>query len=125
MIYVRCYLGHGVFYISNGQYGTISTDETVEKKFVLEPEQDYEVVCSGVASEWRDIANNPVRDCPNNGGVCQDKSVAGEAGLVFSGGDAPFEYVCRVNFDREDHFHTILFLHEDTGSYKGGSMLVE
>ena len=105
-----------MFYISNGVYGTISTDESKVKQFVLEAGLDYTAVCSGEHSLWVDRDLRAVPDCPDNGKVCQDTSGAEGSGLMFNEVAAPFEYDCRVNVDREYHIHTIQFLSVDTGN---------
>ncbi|KAI6660672.1 Down syndrome cell adhesion molecule-like protein Dscam2 isoform X2 [Oopsacas minuta] len=107
--------GHGVYYISNGEYGTISTEETgIPKQLILKPDQLYRVICSGEAPEWRDDVHNIyIGVCNGVRDVCQEVVSEVEAGLLFEESAAPFEYVCRVNIDLTHHSHNILFLPED------------
>ena len=76
-------------------------------------------MCSGESSQWIDPSTNDVPKCPSSGRisgeVCQDE-LKGASGLLFNEVDAPFEFMCKVNIERGNHYHTIQFLSDDTGS---------
>ena len=98
-----------MYYESEGEYGTVSINETRDSQLILQASRAYRVFCSGSAIYWRDMHTNSVPSCPQTG-VCQEELSNGERALLISSKDAPKEFECRINFERADRLHKVQFL---------------